>query len=116
MIRDYSSQIEACWPTITRAYCEHSAKQPIIEFDLAEGRVGAYPADAYINSLSVKEREKTRENHARAVRNGDLMLFVRDSHNRVLQSYVFSAIKKPQKTKLDNASHHTLAPRRSNVR
>ncbi len=89
-MRDYSTEIELHWGTIERAWNDHADKHPIIEFDLAKGQVGAYAAKEYIAGLSDRTREETRQCYDRTVREGAMMLFIRDSENRVLKSYVFS--------------------------
>lgn len=89
-MRDYSIEIESYWATIERAWDEHGDKHPIIECDLAKRQVAAYPAREYIRGLSDRTRRATQRRYDRAVREGSMMVFIRDSDNRVLQSYVFS--------------------------
>lgn len=89
MIRDYSREIDLYWLTIERAWNDHVDKHPIIECDLAERQVRAYPAEDYIAGLSERTREEARQCYERTVREGAMMLFIRDSDRRVLQSYVF---------------------------
>ena len=97
MIRDYSTEIDSYWPTIERAWNEHSDKHPIIECDLAKGQVIAYPAKEYIGGLSDRTREETWRCYDRTVREGSMMLFIRDSEKRILQSYVFHRTKRRTK-------------------
>src|SRR6266571_5799796 len=92
-MRDYSSEIDSYWATIERAWDAHGGKHPIIECDLAKGQVIAYPAKEYIGSLSDRTRQETQRCYDRAVREGSMMLFIRDSDNRTLQSYVFHRTK-----------------------
>ena len=88
-MRDYSDEIDSCWDTIERAWNAHADKHPIIELDLALEKVFAYPAKEYIGDLSERTRQDTQRSYDRTVREGSMMLFVRDRDNRVLQSYVF---------------------------
>ena len=92
-MRDYSSVIESYWPTIESALNEHADKHPIIECDLAKGQVIAYPAKEYIGGLSERTRRETRRTYDQTVREDSMMLFVRDSDHRILQSHVFRRVK-----------------------
>jgi hypothetical protein len=89
VIRDYSAEIERCWTTIERAWNEYANKHPIIECDLARDLVLVYAADEYLDDLSDRTREETRRLYNRATRQGSMMVFIRDSDNEILQSYVF---------------------------
>ena len=91
MIRDYEAEIAEYWPTILNAWHAHAAKRPMIECDLASRNVYAYDSTEYIDSLSDRTRERTRQEFARTMAKGGIMVFVKDSAHRVLQSYTFSA-------------------------
>ena len=109
MIRDYTDQIAEFWPTIMRAWEEHSDKRPVIECDLVSRTVAAYPAHEYIESLSERTRKATYQEFDRVVDKGGVMIFIRDSENRVLQSYTFtsddmSGERKPNHQSLRGAS------------
>ena len=97
MIRDYSAEIDSYWATIERAWNEDVDKHPIIECDLAKGQVIAYPAKEYIGGLSDRTRQETQRCYDRTVREGSMMLFIRDSEKRILQSYVFHRTKRRRK-------------------
>lgn len=90
MTRDYTDQIAECWPTIMQAWQEHSDKHPVIEYDLENKVVGAFPSKDYIDGLSQRTREATRRLFHRLAARGGMMLFIRDPDNRVLQSYTFT--------------------------
>ena len=92
-MRDYSSEIDSYWATIERAWNDHADKHPIIECDLAKGQVVAYSGKEYIEGLSDRTRQETQRTYDRAVREGSMMLFIRDSDNRILQSHVFRTKK-----------------------
>jgi hypothetical protein len=93
MKRDYSKQIAEFWPTVMQAWHEHADKLPVIECDIVARQVLAYPAMDYINGLSARTREATRRQYRRACAAGDIMIFVRDSAHRVLQSRVYTSHK-----------------------
>ncbi len=92
-MRDYEKQVSRFWPTIMEAWRSHGAKQPIIECDLAKKKVLLYDSTEYIDSLTERTRERTRQEFARTMAEGGIMVFVKDSKNRVLQSYSFSGDK-----------------------
>ena len=91
MIRDYSAEINEFWPTIIQAWKEHADKRPVIECDLANKTVAAYPAREYIESLSDRTRETAHTKFDKVVNEGGLMVFIRDNKNRILQSYTFTS-------------------------
>lgn len=90
MISDYADQIAEFWPAIMLAWVEHGDKKPIIECDVVGRKVAAMPAREYIDSLSERTRETTRRQFEEITARGDMMVFILDSKNRVLQSHVFS--------------------------
>ena len=104
MIRDYSTEIDSYWATIERAWNAHADKHPIIECDLAKGQVIACPAKEYIGGLSDRTRQETQRSYDRTVREGSMMLFIRDSDNRILQSYVFRRQKRRKKPRRKTGS------------
>ena len=89
MKRDYSKQIAEFWPTIMRAWHDYADKSPVIECDIVGRRVLAYPAKEYLDGLSARTREATRRQYRRTRAAGGIMIFVRDSTHRVLQSQVY---------------------------
>jgi hypothetical protein len=93
MIRDYTDQIAEFWPTIMQAWQEHSDKHPVIECDLTSRTVTAYPAQKYIDGLSERTQKSTHQEFERLVDEGGMMVFIRDSENRVLQSCSFTAVE-----------------------
>ena len=98
---DYTEELALYWDTIMRAWSEHCGKRPVIECDLSVGRVAASPAIEYINGLSMRTRKATLREYDRAVREGGMMVFIRDSEREVLQSYSF-ILEAQQKQKMPN--------------
>jgi hypothetical protein len=86
---DYTKLIEEYWPTIMRAWEEHYEKHPIIECDVVYKKVAAMPAKDYIDGLTERTREATHRHFNEITGQGGMMLFIRDSRNKVLQSHVF---------------------------
>ena len=87
----YWDEIAEFWPTIMEAWHEHKDKQPLIECNLLERRVYAYPAKDYINTLSERTRLITLRQFKQVMAHGGMMLFIIDPERRVLQSYIFNA-------------------------
>ncbi len=77
------------WPTIMRAWEEHSGKRTIIECDVVRRKVAAMPAKEYIDGLTERSREGTHRQFNEISAEGGMMVFIRDSKNKVLQSHVF---------------------------
>jgi hypothetical protein len=92
MPSDYNQQIVEFWPTIMRAWDEHGEKHPVIECDVVRRKVAAMPAKEYINGLTARTRKTTLRQYAKATAQGGMMVFMRDSKRRVLQSQVFTPV------------------------
>ncbi len=85
----YTKQLDEFWPTIMLAWKEHGDKNPIIECDVVKKKVFAWPAKEYINSLSERTREATQVKFKEITDKGGMMVFIRDSKNKILQSQTF---------------------------
>ena len=108
MKRDYTKQIAEFWPTIMRARNDFADQNPVIECDVVKRQVLAWSAEEYINELSERTREVTRRQFRQATAAGGIMVFIRDSKNRVLQSHVYmpddTSEPKPKKVQRTGAS------------
>jgi hypothetical protein len=93
MTRDYSRQIDEYWPTIMQAWDEHGDKSPVIECDLGARQVLAYPAQDYIEGLTSRTRAATQRQYRQACAAGGILIFIRDSKHRTLQSQVYTPDK-----------------------
>ncbi len=74
----YLSALDKAWSIILLAYNDFKGFKPIIEYQLRQKHVLAYPALPYINDLTERTRKETRRIYADAVAAGQLMVFVRD--------------------------------------
>ena len=92
----FEEQIAEFWPTILQAWGEHGGKHPIIECDVVLRRVSAMPAKEYIDGLTDRTRKATLRTYLKATAKGDIMVFILDSKNRVLQSQVFTLTTGPE--------------------
>ena len=64
-------------------------KDQIIEYHLTEQKIYSYPADEYVRALSKRTRDQTARQFAEATRCNQVLLFVKDTKNQRLRSYVF---------------------------
>ena len=110
MKRDYAEQIAEYWPTIMRAWHYFADKRPVIECDIVKRQVLAWPAEEYINSLSERTREAARREYRRTTAVGGIMIFIKDSKNRVLQSQVY--VPDDKSTRKPTQSRKTKRPAR----
>ena len=85
----YFDALGKVWPHVVRAYDDFRDDKPIIVYELPRRMVYAYPAIDYINDLTERTREQTRQLYKRAIEADEFMVFVRDTKKRVLRSYVF---------------------------
>jgi hypothetical protein len=90
-MNDYSNDIANYWSTIMHAWQEFRDRHPIIECDLKERKVYAYPATDYIKSLSERTRAKTLRQYKKVTATGGMMLFIKDPQRQILQSHVYDA-------------------------
>lgn len=90
-MKDYTSDIADFWSTIIKAWRQHRNRHPLIECNLLERKVFAYPAKEYINTLSKRTQLRTLRQYEQVTAQGGMMVFINDFENRILQSYVFNA-------------------------
>ena len=86
----YLAFIDGQWHNIVMMYEAARDKKPIIEYDVTHERIYSYPANEYIESLSERTREQTKQQYKEAVQKNQFLLFVKDFKNQVLRSYIFS--------------------------
>jgi len=84
----YWDKILQVWPHIIMAYQAHEDKKPIMEYQIPNHKIYAYPAIEYINDLSLRSREDARKTYQQACLENKIMIFIRDMDNKVLKSYV----------------------------
>ncbi len=116
----YLEKIMEGWNTISYAYRMHEHKRPIIEYELPRGIVYAYSAQEYIGSLSARTRDQARQQYEEASGAGKFVLFVCDTDNKVLRSYVFevpsdSERDGPHKANRRSPKRHNKSLKRTGV-
>ncbi len=85
----YLRIIDEQWDTIMIAYYNFQDKNPIIEYDITNGKIFSYSAKQYIQTLSTRTRDDTKKQYREAMKKNQFMLFVKDYEKRKLRSYIF---------------------------
>jgi hypothetical protein len=85
----YLDMIDEKWNNIEMIYNVFRDMRPIVEFDLDNKKIYAYPAHEYINSLSARTRNETKKQYEDACNSNQFMLFIKDEKNKKLRSYIF---------------------------
>ena len=85
----YMGLIDEHWDNIVMMYRRFEDKDQIIEFDVSEQKIYSYPAGDYIQTLSERTRDQTARQFAEAKKRKQFILFVKDTPNRRLRSYIF---------------------------
>jgi hypothetical protein len=91
-MKDYTRDITDFWSTIIKAWQEHKNKHSIIECNLFERKVFAYPAKEYINILSGRTRLKTLRQFEQVTAQGGMIVFIND-YGKKCSSRIFSTLK-----------------------
>ncbi|NLS97581.1 MAG: hypothetical protein GXX96_36035 [Planctomycetaceae bacterium] len=89
----YWDMIQERWDAIILMYNTFRNKDQIIEFDVTDQKIYSYPAGDYINSLSERTREQTAQQFAEAKKRNQFILFVKDTQNKRLRSYILDLPK-----------------------
>ena len=84
----YSDLIDEQWASIVRMHQTFKDKNQIIEFEVSEQKIYSYPADQYIQKLSERTRDQTSRQFAEAKKRKQFILFVKDTPNQRLRSYI----------------------------
>jgi len=85
----YLDQIDEQWDNIVMVYQTFKGKDQIIEFDVTEQKIYSYPAGDYIQTLSERTRDQTTRQFAEAKKRNQFLLFIKDTKNQRLRSYIF---------------------------
>ncbi len=85
----YLDLIDEQWDNILMMYRQFEEKTQIIEYDVSEQKIYSYPAADYIQALSERTRDQTARDFAEAKKRQQFILFVKDTPNRRLRSYIF---------------------------
>jgi hypothetical protein len=75
------------WEDILKCYQKHADQKPVMLYDIQENRIYTYAYPGFKNELMPKSRIHLAEQYQKAVKNNQIVVFVRDNENRELVSY-----------------------------
>src|SRR5690349_21148094 len=78
---------EENWPHILAAYRQFESKKPVVPYDLQERRLYVYPYADFLRDLGEQSQLTLKDQYERAMRDGKLVVFVRDNERRRLASF-----------------------------
>lgn len=85
----YLNLIDEQWDHIVMVYRAFSGKDQVVELDVSEQKIYSYPAGDYIQTLSERTRDQTARQFAEAKKRNQFILFIKDTQNHRLRSYIF---------------------------
>lgn len=85
------------WDNIVNWYLMFADKKPVMLYDIQEQKVYAYPYLEFKAEMSQKSQDALAEQYQRAVRNNEVVVFVRDNAKRKLVLYTL-ALGFPEKS------------------
>jgi hypothetical protein len=86
----YLDLIQRQWPAIAEAYNQFAAQQPIMLMDVQNAEIHAYPFEEFVLVLEAASRRQVEAQYRRALAKRQMVLFVRDTDNKVFQSYTLA--------------------------
>lgn len=83
----YLDLIKRQWPAIAEMYNQYAEQQPIMLMDVQNAEIHAYPFEEFVLVLEAASRRQVEAQYRRALTKRQMVLFVRDTDNKVFQSY-----------------------------
>ena len=87
MADPYVTLIRAHWPHITELYNQHADQYPIMLVDVQDSSIHAFPYAEFSALLDAASQQGLAEQYERARENRHMVLFVRDTERKIIQSY-----------------------------
>jgi hypothetical protein len=114
----YLPLLQEHWDELVALYMQFAEHSPVMEYDIEEGQLRAWPAEAYLDGLTERTREDTKQLYKRVTASGKMMVFVRDAERRILRSYTFALFEvhepsKPPKRKTKRKTKRSLPSKAS---
>ena len=78
-------------PEILLIYKQFEDKKPIILYDIQEERIYVYPYTEFRDDMSEKSQRSLTEQYEAALREDNMVIFVRDNEQRRLVSFSMAA-------------------------
>jgi hypothetical protein len=75
------------WEHILRMYRLFEEKKPVMLYDIQEKRIYAYPYREFKAELSERSQASLQEQYEEAIRENQVVVFVRDNDRRKLVSF-----------------------------
>jgi hypothetical protein len=75
------------WPNIVTAYRQFEDRKPVVLYDIQEKRIYVYPYVDFLSEMSEKSQPALKDQYERAIRDGKIVVFVRDNEQRRLVSF-----------------------------
>ncbi len=86
----YLELIKEQWPSIADTYNRYAEQRPIMLVDVQESVIHAYPYEEFVMLLDAPSRRQVDVQYRRAIDSRQMVLFVRDTDNKVFQSYTLA--------------------------
>lgn len=86
----YLELVRQQWPTIAETYNRFAEQQPILLMDVQRAEIHAYPFDTFVLVLEAASRRQVEAQYRRALARRQMVIFVRDTDNKIFQSYTLA--------------------------
>lgn len=86
----YLELIKEQWSSIADTYNRYAEQRPIMLVDVQESVIHAYPYEEFVMLLDAPSRRQVEVQYRRAIDSRQMVLFVRDTDNKVFQSYTLA--------------------------
>jgi len=86
----YMEAIYEQWSKILGFYQLFASKNPIVLYDIQEQKIYTYPYKEFKSELNPRSQASLSEQYQEAVKNGQMVVFVRDNLKRKLVSYTLN--------------------------
>lgn len=86
----YLELIKKQWSSIADTYNRYAEQRPIMLVDVQESVIHAYPYEEFVMLLDAPSRRQVEVQYRRAIDSRQMVLFVRDTDNKVFQSYTLA--------------------------
>jgi hypothetical protein len=83
----YWDAVQEQWDNILTCYLMFADKKPIMLYDIQEQRIYTYPYQEFKADLSQKSQMSLTGQYQRAIKNNQIVVFVRDNEKEKLVSY-----------------------------
>lgn len=91
MVADpYLALIKEQWSAIADTYNRFADQQPIMLIDVQNAEIQALPYEEFVLVLDAPSRRQVEAQYRRALDGRQMVLFVRDTSNKVFQSYTLA--------------------------